>query len=192
MRRGSPVIIMPTWGGPVVAAIAAQDLVAAGVQARRLDRVLVGLGAAEREEEGVDVTGHQRGEALAEARARGGGQARGDEQQVAVERLLHLLQHLGVRVADVDAHQLAVEVEVALTVGGVKIHALGALDGDRRDGAALRPRPHRVLLAIFDDLLGIHSGLVHGGAPQDIQVASLLSDQREVTLRGRVQKRKPS
>jgi hypothetical protein len=87
----------------------------------------------------VDVAGHELGEQLAEAGPRRGRQARGDEQQLAVELALHRLDHLGVRVADVDAHQLAVEVEVALAVGRVEVHALGALDDQRVDGAALRP-----------------------------------------------------
>jgi hypothetical protein len=143
-------------GGPVVAAVAAQDLVAAGEEAGGLDRVLVGLGAAVGEEEGVDVAGDEGGEALAEAGARGGGEARGDEQHLAVDRGLHGREHVGVRVADVDAHELAVEVEVALALGRVEVHALGAFDGDRVDGAALGPRPHRVLLAGVDDLLAVH------------------------------------
>ncbi len=104
-----------------------------------------------------------------------------------------------VAVADVDAHQLAVEVEVALALGGVEVHALGPLERERLQRAALRPRPHGVLLAEFDDGAAVHGGILGRSSlskeqhvPQDIQVASLLSCQRVVSLRARVQKRRPS
>ena len=73
-------------GRAVIRAVARQDLVAAGVPARRLDRVLVGLGAAVGEEEAVDVAGRDGGELRAQARANLGG-----HERVGVRQLRRLL-----------------------------------------------------------------------------------------------------
>ena len=62
--------IMLPRGGAVIRPVAREDLVAAGDCARDLDGVLVRLGAAEREEEHVDVAGRDLGQ-LAPSRARG-------------------------------------------------------------------------------------------------------------------------
>ena len=77
-RRGSPVERHAAGGRAVIRAIARQDLVPAGVQARQLDRVLVGVGAAVGEEEDVDVAGSELRELGAEAGARLGGHERID------------------------------------------------------------------------------------------------------------------
>ena len=57
-------------GRAVVGAVARHDLVPSGKEARDLDGVLVGLGAAVGEEESVDVAGGDFGELRAQARAR--------------------------------------------------------------------------------------------------------------------------
>ena len=61
-----------------------------------------------------------------------------------------------VAVADVDRHQLAVEVEDPLALGRVQVDALGAVDRDRVERALDRPREERVLPGEGDDLLARH------------------------------------
>ena len=130
----------------MVRAIARQDLLAAGRLARQLDGVLVGLGAAVGEEEDVDVAGRDLGQLLAQPGARLGG-----HERIGVGQLLGLrldgVDDALVAVADVDAHQLRVEVEVALAVGRVEVDAFGALDRDGVDRALRRPLVQRVLAA---------------------------------------------
>ena len=57
-------------------------------------------------------------------------------------------------VANVHAHQLAIEVEVPLAVGVVEIDSLGANDRDGRDLGLHCPVVERVALRPLDDLLG--------------------------------------
>ena len=66
----------------VVGAVAGEDLVATGVVAGELDRVLDRLGAAEREEDLVHVAGQDLGELLAEPAADLGGERRLDVLQL--------------------------------------------------------------------------------------------------------------
>ena len=148
-------------GRAVVAAVADEDLVAAGEQARGLDRVLVGFGAAERVEEGVEVAGHEFGKAQREARAdlgRHAGVGVGERRGLVLDRL----DDLRVRMPDVDAHELAVEVDPALALGTVEVDALGARDGNRVDLRGGAPREEAVLHARVDHLARGHGG--GGGA----------------------------
>ena len=70
------------------------------------------------------------GQLLAQPGARLGG-----HERIGVGQLLGLLldrvDHAPIAVADVDAHQLRVEVEEALAVGRVEVDALRLIDGDR-------------------------------------------------------------
>ena len=130
----------------VIRAIAREDLVAAGVPARDLDRVLVRLGAAVGEEEAVDVAGRDLGELGAQPRARLGGHERigvGEHRRLFLDRANDAL----VAVADVDAHQLAVEVDEALAFGRPEVDALRARDGNRIDLRLRGPLEDRVLAA---------------------------------------------
>ena len=61
--------------------------------------------------------------------------------------------HALVPVADVHAHQLRVEVQVARAVGRVEVDALRPLDRDRIDRVLGRPFVERVLARESDDLL---------------------------------------
>ena len=142
-------------GAAVVGAVADGDLVAAGEHPRDLDRVLVRLGAAVREEERVDVAGRELGELRSEPGARLGGHERvgvGERGGLLGDGLDDAL----VAVADVRAHQLAVEVEVALALGCPEPAALGARHGDRIDLCLGRPLEDRVALGELDDLVAGH------------------------------------
>ena len=117
-------------GRAVVGAVAGEDLVPAGVVAGELDRVLDRLGAAEREEDLVQVAGQDLGHLRAEPAA--------DLRREARHDVLELLRLLGdrvddppVAVADVHGHQLAVEVEDPPALGRVQVDALGMIDRDR-------------------------------------------------------------
>ena len=140
-----------TVGSAVVGTIPGKNLVAAGVRARDLHRVFVRLGTAVGEEEHVDVAGGQFGELGAELRARLGGH----ERVGVCERFRLRLDRANdplVAVADVDAHQLAVEVEVALPLGSPEIDALGARHRNGVNGALRGPLEKRVLATEIDDV----------------------------------------
>ncbi len=140
----------------------------AGVLPHHFDRVFVGFGTSDGEEEGVDVTGHQLGELGAELGSRLGGRAGKNVRQL-VDLGLHGRPHLGVAVTDEHTHQLAVEVEPALAVRPVHVHALGALDGHGIDRAARRPGVEGVPLAQVDHLLGVHESLLYTLAAHAVQ-----------------------
>ena len=107
-------------------------------------RVLDRLGATEGEEDLVHVAGQDLGELGPEPRPDLGRERRLDELE---------LRRLGgdgvddppVAMSDVDRHQLAVEVQDAVALGRVEIHALGMIDRDRIEGALDRPGEERVL-----------------------------------------------
>ena len=146
-------------GAAVVRAVARQDLLAAGHGARDLERVLVGLGAAVGEEEGVDVAGRDLGQLRAEPRAHLGRHRRRD-----VGDLLRLLgdggNHARIAVADVHRHQLAVEVDEALALGRPEVDALRLRDRNRIDGVLRRVLGDGVLLRERDDLIAGHGSPV--------------------------------
>ena len=103
----------------------------------------------------VDVAGRDLGELGAELRARLGGHERvgvGEHRGLFLDRADDAL----VAVADVDAHQLAVEVDVALALGRPEVDALGARDGNRIDLRLRRPLVDRVLAGQRDDLVAGH------------------------------------
>ncbi len=137
---------------PVIRTIAHEDLVAPGDDTRHADRVLHRFRAAVREEEGVDVAGRDLGQLRPKPRPH----FRGHEG-IGVGQggrlLLDGLHHLGMGVADVRAHELAVEVQVALAFGRPEVDAFRARDRDGVDLGLRRPLEHRVLAAEGDDLL---------------------------------------
>ena len=73
------------------------------------------------------------------------------------------IDHPPVAVPDVDAHQLAVEVDDPTPLGGVQVDPLGMVDRDRVDGPLDRPGEERVLAREPDDLLGGHRAGGGGG-----------------------------
>ena len=135
----------------VVRAVAREDLVPAGVRARDFDRVLVGVGAAVGEEEDVDIAGRELGELRAQPPAH---LRRHERVRIRHRRglLLDRRDDAFVAVPGVDAHQLTVEVEVALAVRGPEVDALRARHRNRVDRSLRRPFEQRVLAAEVDDL----------------------------------------
>ena len=135
----------------VVAAIARDDLVAAGVPACELDRVLVRLGAAVREERHRDVARRHLGDQARERRARLGCHRRADRAEL-VGLLLDRGDEPRVLVADRDVDELRREVEVALAVVVPEVAALGAGNRNRVERVLHRPRVEDVALRVLDDL----------------------------------------
>ena len=144
-------------GRAVVRAISGEELVAAGRMSSDLDCVFDRLGAAQREEHLVQVAGHDLGELLPEARPGFRDEGRLDELQL--RRLCRDgIDHSPVAVADVDRHQLAVEVDDPRAVRRVQIDPLGVVHRDRVHGPLDGPREEGVLARKSDDLLGGHAG----------------------------------
>ena len=100
-------------GRAVVGAVADDDLLAAGHPARELDRVLVRLGAAVREEGVVQVARHHLGDEARELGALVVREARRDRAEL-VGLLLDRGDELRVLVAEREVDELRGEVEVAL------------------------------------------------------------------------------
>ena len=177
-RRGSPVSVMLPAVRAVIRAVAREDLVTAGRHPRELDRVLVRLGAAVGEEEDVDVAGRDLGQLRAQPRARLGRHERvgvGQHRRLVLDRLDHAL----VAVADVDAHQLAVEVDEALAFRRPEVDALGPRDRNRIDLRLRRPLEERVLLRQRDHLVAGHRFLERLGR----HVTTLFPTKRTKTNR---------
>jgi len=118
--------------------------VPAGGRAGELDRVLDRLGAAEGEEDLVHVAGQDLGQLGSQPGADLGGERGLDVLQLGSLRR-DGVDHPAVAVADVDRHQLAVEIEDPAALGRVQVDALGVVDRDRVDGALDGPREERVL-----------------------------------------------
>jgi len=142
-------------GAAVVAPITSQDLLPPGVVTGGPDGVLVGLGPTQRKEEGVDVAGNDLGQQLANPRPDLGRRPGVDIDQ-GVELLLDGGNHLGVAVANEDAHHLRVEVDDAPSVGGVEVDPLGPLDGQGVDRPGGGPGVEGVLLTQIDNFVRIH------------------------------------
>src|ERR1051325_6502465 len=95
------------------------------VHARDANGVLVCFRATVGEEEGVDVTRSDLRKFDAETRAHFGGHKRVRVRQDCC-LLLDSTNHALVAMANVHAHELAVEIDVALAFGRPKINAFGA------------------------------------------------------------------
>jgi hypothetical protein len=79
--------------------------------------------------------------------------------------ILDRLHHARVAVADVHAHQLAVEVDVALSFRGPEVHALRPSDRYRIDGVLRRPFEDGVFLTEGDHFFARHSVPPRRNAP---------------------------
>ena len=139
-------------GRAVVRAVARHDLVPSCKPARELDRVLVRLGAAVREERHRQIARRHLGE---EARQLGALLVRHHRPDRAepVSLLLDRGDHLRVLVPDRDVDELRREVEVALPVEIPEVAALCAGDRDRVDRRADRPRVKHVTRVVGLDPL---------------------------------------
>ena len=120
--------------------------------------MLVGLGAAVREEEDVDVARRDLRELCAQPGAHLRRRGRSDVRQHS-RLLLDRPHDARVAMTDVHAHQLAVEVEEPFAVGRPEIGALGAGDGNRVERVLRGPFEERVLLRQGDDLSVSHGGI---------------------------------
>ena len=126
-------------GGAVVAAIAADDLAPAGDQAGQLDRVLVGLGAAQGEEHLGEALGRHRQQALGQLDL--GREHRGRRRDAQLIGLaLDRVDDPAVAVAEAGLVAERAEVEPAGAAGGLEPGAVAAGDLDRARGASARSR----------------------------------------------------
>jgi hypothetical protein len=177
MMPGKPGSIAQRRGSPVSVRL---PPVPPGEQPRDANGVLVGLGAAVGEEEDVDVTGRERRQFGAQARARLGG-----HEGIGIGQLRGLildgLDHPRIGVADVDAHQLRVEVDVALALRGPEIDALGPRNGNGIHVRLRRPFEEGVALGERHHLGTGHSGYLGLGA-HTISFAGLGRFPRTVRL----------
>ena len=156
--------------GAVIGAVAREDLLPAGEPARA---ILIAFSLASApplvKKKHVDVARRDLGQLRAQPRARLG---RHERVGVGQHRRLVLdgLDHARVAVADVHAHQLAVEVEEALALGRPEVHALRAGDRNRID-ARSAPTTRRSCAACESATIsspvivaGRLGGLGHGGS----------------------------
>src|SRR5262249_36319048 len=128
------------------------DLVPAGIEPRDANRVFVRLGAAVREEEGVDIAWRQLGKFRTETPAHLGRHKRIRIRQL-VGLVLDRLDHAFIAVTNVDAHQLAVEVDKTFTLRRPKINPLGARNWNRIDSSLCGPFKQRMPATEFNNLL---------------------------------------
>ena len=89
----------------MIGAVAGHDLLPSADDPGDPDGVFVGLGAAECEEEAIEIAGREIGQHLSEARANGAGHPGACVDQL-VGLTLDGLDHALVAVADVHAHEL--------------------------------------------------------------------------------------
>src|SRR5882672_12851123 len=139
----------------MVRAVPCTNLVTTRKHSSDADRVLVGLGAAVGEKEGVDVTGCDLRELYAQPRAH----FRGHER-VGIRKdrslLLNRPNHTLVTVPDIHAHQLAIEVDETLAFRRPEVDSLCTGYGNWVDCGLGGPLEERVPAAEIDDLLARH------------------------------------
>ena len=138
-------------GRAVVAAVASDHLVAARVPARQLDRVLVCLGAAVREERHGEIARGDFGKELAEAGARFGRHRRADRAELLC-LALDRVDDLGVAVTDRNVYELRCEVEVALAVVIPEVAAFCTRYSDGVDRVLHRPGVEDVSFRVLNNL----------------------------------------
>src|SRR6266850_1828714 len=139
----------------MIRAVSRANFVTPGKHSRYADRILVCLGAAVCEEEGVDVSGCDLSELYTQSRARLGGHERvgiGKRRGLLVNRANHPL----VAMPDVYAHQLAIEVDEALSFRRPEVDSLRACDRNGIHRSLSRPFEECVPAAEIDDLLARH------------------------------------
>ena len=156
----------------VIAAIAGDDLGLAGVHARDFEGRLIGLRPRRRKEEFLETGRKQLEQLLRQPRPRSGRKSRQNIRQL--PRLLSdRLDHSRVLVAEIDAHQLRREIQIALARSIDEIAALGINDMQRLP--TLLDAPGAVVIFARDarDLLGCKwrlgidlDGVAHGVAPR--------------------------
>jgi hypothetical protein len=129
--------------------------VATGEGAGDADGVLVGFRAAEGEEEAVQIAGGELSQHLSDTCADRRGHAGAGVDQL-VGLTLDGVDDALVAVADVDAHELRVHVDVALAVGVPEVDAFAAHHGDRIDAGLRGPREDGVAPGQRDDLFRGH------------------------------------
>ena len=122
----------------VIRAVAGDDLVTTGEVPRHLERVLICFRAAEREEKLFEITRHHVGEFFAKSGAHFTRHTWSGIHQL-FGLLLNRLNHPLIAVTDVDAHQLRIEIEIALAMSIPKINALPFRHRDRVDRVLGRP-----------------------------------------------------
>src|SRR5581483_6614704 len=127
----------------------------AGEEACDLDGVLVGFRPAVGEEKRVNIARRDLGQLGAQPRA-----WLGCHERVGIGQHARLLgnsvDHALVTVADVHAHQLAVEINEALPFRRPEVNALGAGDRYRIHFRLRRPFEQRVLLGEINNFLAAH------------------------------------
>src|SRR5205807_691479 len=142
-------------GAAVIRAITRADFVTPGEQTRDADCVLVRFGAAIGKEKRVNVTRSYLRELCTET----GAHLSGHERIGVREHLRLFLDGANdslVAMPDIDAHQLAVEVDVALIFRCPEVDALGARDGNRIHRGLGGPFEERVPATEFDDFFAGH------------------------------------
>ena len=141
-------------GGAVIGAVAGDDLVAAGEQARHLHGVFVGFGAAERIE-GFGKAGDF-SEFFAESATGFSGETGSSEAEF-IDLLLNGLEKFRMLVADVEIDQLRGKIEPAIVVAIPEPDALPAFEVHGIGGGLNGPGEHRIVAILLDDLFGIRS-----------------------------------
>jgi hypothetical protein len=157
----------------VIRAVPGKNLVAPRIGPRQLDRVLVGIRTAVGEEEDVDVSGRE----LRELRTEPAAHLRRHERVRVGQRRRLLLNGANdplVVVSGIDAHQLAVEIEVALPIGRPEVDPLGARHGDGIHRRLRGPLEQCVLSAQIDDFC-VREDRVGGRQREDLTVSRLRS-----------------
>ena len=130
-------------GAAVVAAVHREHLAPAGDGARHAHGVLVGVGAAVREEHLVEVAGRHLGDAAGELAAHVV-RHRGLDGGEAPRLLLDRRDEVGVLVPEVEVHELRREVEVRVARVVPERRALARRDGQRVDERLRAPRVEHV------------------------------------------------
>ena len=164
----------------VVRAVPRHDLRPPRVPACELDRVLVRLGAAVREERHREIAGRDLGQEPRQLGALLVRHHRPDRAEP-VRLLLDRRDHLRMLVPDRDVDELRREVEVAVAVEVPEVPPLGAGNRDRVDRRAHRPRVEHVALVVGLDAIGVGdghycgntAGISSGGVPITIAISRL-------------------
>src|SRR5712692_1981579 len=142
----------------VIRPVACEYLVPSRKKPGDLDGIFIGFGAAIRKKECVDVPGRDLGQLGSKTRPHLRGHKR-----VGVGKngslLVYGFNDTGIAVSNIDAHQLAVEVQEALALGRPEVDSLGAGDRNRIDVRLSRPLKECVFFAESDHFNAGHGGV---------------------------------
>ena len=131
-------------GRAVIGTITNQNFLPPGGQARNPHGMFIRLRPAQRQKRPFERTGADLGQELMQP-----GPRLGHEMRHHIGQLLGLLpnggQHTRIPVADIDAHQLRVEVKKAFAVGRPEVHALSVVNAERLHRLLRRPFVQAVL-----------------------------------------------